>query len=73
MGELQIQRPWMGTVISTVKTGKLLLLLSLNSSGGFFQFGQLLKISILSFVFQFSQGAKAAVYNMMSDMYGYIG
>ena len=27
----------------------------------------------LSFVFQFSQGAKAAVYNMMSDMYGYIG
>lgn len=27
----------------------------------------------LSFVFQFSQGAKAAVYNMMTDMYGYIG
>ena len=27
----------------------------------------------LSFVFQLSQGAKAAVYNMMSDMYGYIG
>ena len=65
-------RTWMGNGYIDSKDREVIATPQPKFFGGFFNSVNYKNFN-LSFVFQFSQGAKAAVYNMMSDMYGYIG